>query len=235
MQERVARVDDERCGLHRLCGDARCPRAHGEYNVDWNLHEVHGQPRHPAVLAICKSLLDDEVLPLRVAQFSKVSPENIEMRASGTRGTDLQPTDALYPGSFLRLERGRHSEQTYAKTKNNRRPDPRDEISPSHGRLQWPSRGVAAVNLRCRTFLLMLMRQRWPGKCHIARTLRFCLANSEPFVLCQRVAASSCRVLRDVASDVRFGSKADMCSCTRRCPLSARSGHSARRTVCHHG
>jgi hypothetical protein len=149
MQERVARVDDERCGLHGLGGASRCPRAHGEYNVDWNLYEIGGQPRYPIVLAICKSLLDDEILPLRVAQFSKVSPENIEMRASGTRGTDLQPTDALYPGSFLRLERGRYSEQTYAKTKNNRRADPRDEISPSHCLLPWPG-GVAAANLCCR-------------------------------------------------------------------------------------
>jgi len=38
VQERVARVDDERCGLHGLGGDSRRPRAHGEYNVDWNLH-----------------------------------------------------------------------------------------------------------------------------------------------------------------------------------------------------
>ena len=90
----------------------RRPRAHSEYNIDWNLHEVGGQPRHPVVLAICKSLLDDEVLPLRVAQFSKVSPENFEMRALGTGRTDLQPAYAFHPGSLLRVERGRYSKQT---------------------------------------------------------------------------------------------------------------------------
>ena len=96
VQERVARVNDERCCLLTVwAAISRCPRAHGEYNIDWNLHEVGGQPRHPVVLAICKSLLDDEVLPLRVAQFSKVSPENFEMRALGTGRTDLQPT-SLY-------------------------------------------------------------------------------------------------------------------------------------------
>ena len=67
VQERVARVDDERCGLHSLGGDSRCPRAHGEYDVDWNLHQVGGQSRHPVVLAICKSLLDDEIFSFDVA------------------------------------------------------------------------------------------------------------------------------------------------------------------------
>jgi hypothetical protein len=87
-----------------LGGDSRCPRAHGEYYVDWNLHEVDGQPSHPVVLAICKSLLDDDVPSLRVTQFSKVSPENIEMGALRTGATDLQPTYSLYPGSLLSLE-----------------------------------------------------------------------------------------------------------------------------------
>jgi hypothetical protein len=48
-------------------------------------------------------LLDDEVLPLRVAQFSKVSPENIEMWASGTRAqTSSQPTRFI-PAAFCAL------------------------------------------------------------------------------------------------------------------------------------
>ena len=68
------------------------------------LHEVSGQPRHPVVSAICESLLDDEVLPLDVALLRQASPENIEMRASRTGATDLQPADARYPGSPLRLE-----------------------------------------------------------------------------------------------------------------------------------
>jgi hypothetical protein len=49
-------------------------------------------------------LLDDDVPSLRVTQFSKVSPENIEMGALRTGATDLQPTYSLYPGSLLSLE-----------------------------------------------------------------------------------------------------------------------------------
>ena len=72
--ERVARVDDERCRLHGSGDDPPRPRAHGEQNVDRNLHEVGGQSRHPVVSAICESLLDDEVLPLDVAFVPPAEP-----------------------------------------------------------------------------------------------------------------------------------------------------------------
>src|SRR5260370_19517039 len=45
------------------------------------------------------------------------------MGAPRTGATDLQPADARYPGSPLRLERGWYGEQAYAESKN-RHPDP---------------------------------------------------------------------------------------------------------------
>src|SRR5262245_35326959 len=89
-------------------------------------------------MAICKSLLDDQVLPLHEALFCEASTENIEVGAPRTRATDLQPAHARYAGSALRLERGRYGEQGYAESKE-RHPDP--QTRPIH--LHWHG-------LRCR-------------------------------------------------------------------------------------
>src|SRR5258706_16449726 len=82
-------------------------------------------------MAIRESLLYDEVLPFDVALFRQASPENIEMGAPRTGATDLQPADARYPGSPLRLQ-GRYGEQAYAESKN-RRPDPHTGPIHLHG------------------------------------------------------------------------------------------------------
>src|SRR5262245_16768692 len=131
VRERVARVDDERCGLY-VCGDdSRRPRAHGEQDIDRNLHEVRGQPRHPVVSAIRESLLEDEVLPFDVTLFRQANPKNIEMGTLRTRTTNLQPTNPPHSGGPLRLDHGRYSEQAYAESENNREPDPPHPAPPS--------------------------------------------------------------------------------------------------------
>src|SRR5262245_12266021 len=88
-RERIARVgNDWRC-LHS-CGDnSRRPRAGGDQNVDRDLHEFGTQRRHLLISAICKALLDDEVLALHVALFGQASPENIETGTPRTWSTYL--------------------------------------------------------------------------------------------------------------------------------------------------
>jgi len=100
MLERVTGVHDERCSFHGFSDDTRRPRAHGEQNIDRHLHEFSGQARHQLVSAVRKSLLDDEILSLNVAQLREPSPENIEVRALRTGTTDLQPTDADFAAIF---------------------------------------------------------------------------------------------------------------------------------------
>jgi hypothetical protein len=45
-------------------------------------------------MAICKSLLDNKVFSLDVAQFPEATPENIKMGTAGSRTTNFQPADA---------------------------------------------------------------------------------------------------------------------------------------------
>src|SRR6478609_3057153 len=115
MLERITGVHDNRCSFHGFSDDTRRPRAHGEHNIDRHLHEFSGQARHQVVSTICKSLLDDEILSINVAQLRESSPENIEVGALRTGATDLQPADARFPSSLLRL-RSRHAEYTYAES-----------------------------------------------------------------------------------------------------------------------
>jgi hypothetical protein len=72
------------------------PRAHREQNIDRHPHKFSGQSRHQVVSAIRESLLDDEILPLHVAEFREASPENVEVgrREAGPQ-TSSQPTRAI--------------------------------------------------------------------------------------------------------------------------------------------
>jgi hypothetical protein len=115
----------------------------GEQNVDRNLHELSGQPRHPVISAICESLLEDEVLSLDVALFREASAENIEMGAPRTGATDLQPADARNPDRSLCLERGLHGEQVYAEGKN-RHPDPHSDPVHLHRMASRPVTGCVS-------------------------------------------------------------------------------------------
>src|SRR6266849_10551427 len=66
------------------------------------------------------------------------------MGAPRTGATDLQPADARYPGSPLRLEQGRYGEQAYAESKN-RHPDPHTRPLHLHGMASGPSAGCVPL------------------------------------------------------------------------------------------
>src|SRR3981189_1924767 len=65
------------------------------------------------------------------------------MGASRTGATDLQPADARYPGSPLRLRR-RYGEQAYAESKN-RHPDPHTRPIHLHGMASRPAAGCVPL------------------------------------------------------------------------------------------
>src|SRR3989442_12160255 len=60
------------------------------------------------------------------------------MGAPRAGATALQPADARYPGSPLRLEQGRYGEQAYAESKN-RHPDPHTRSIHLHGMTSGPA------------------------------------------------------------------------------------------------
>src|SRR2546425_5439144 len=66
------------------------------------------------------------------------------MGAPRTGATDLQPADARYPGSPLRLEQGRYGEQAYAESKN-RHPDPHTRPIHLHGMASGPAAGCVPL------------------------------------------------------------------------------------------
>jgi hypothetical protein len=107
-------------------------------------------------MALCKSLLDQTIFSLDVAQFSEATPENIKIGTLGLT-TNFQPANTRYPASPLRL-RGRYREQAYPESKNHHTvPHSR----PIHAHctasgldlhtlsLPWGSRYVLAPDLNC--------------------------------------------------------------------------------------
>src|SRR2546427_8864676 len=66
------------------------------------------------------------------------------MGAPRAGATDLQPADARYPGSPLRLEQGRYGEQAYAESKN-RHPDPHTRSIHLHGMSSGPAADCVRV------------------------------------------------------------------------------------------
>src|SRR5437762_11422505 len=60
------------------------------------------------------------------------------MGAPRAGATDLQPADARYPGSPLRLEQSRYREQAYAESKN-RHTDPHTRSIHLHGMTSGPA------------------------------------------------------------------------------------------------
>src|SRR5438876_11180481 len=66
------------------------------------------------------------------------------MGAPRTGATDLQPADARYPGSPLRLEHGWYGEQAYAESKN-RHPDPHTRPIHLHGMASGPAAGCVPL------------------------------------------------------------------------------------------
>src|SRR2546430_2049925 len=66
------------------------------------------------------------------------------MGAPRTGNTDLQPADARYPGSPLRLEHSRYGEQAYAESKN-RYPDPHTRPIHLHGMASMPAAGCVPL------------------------------------------------------------------------------------------
>jgi hypothetical protein len=77
---------------------------------------LSGQSRHQVVPAICKSLLDEKVFSLDVAQLPQATPEDIKIGTPGLT-TNFQPANAGNPTGTLR-PRSRCGEQAYGNGKN---------------------------------------------------------------------------------------------------------------------
>jgi hypothetical protein len=71
-------------------------------------------------MALCKSLLDEKIFSLDVAQFPQATPENIKIRTPGLT-TNFQPAHARNPTRSLH-PRSRCGEQAYDNG-NNPEPD----------------------------------------------------------------------------------------------------------------
>src|SRR5437867_13326392 len=86
------------------------------------------------------------------------------MGAPRAGATDLQPADARYPGSPLRLEQSRYREQAYAESKN-RHTDPHTRSIHLHGMTSEPAADcVRLVSAALMTYSITFCRTTYGSR-----------------------------------------------------------------------
>src|SRR5437870_2925368 len=88
------RSEDDGEGPGRLLRRQRRGRPRRDDDVDSSADQLRGEPRQPLILARRPTVLDDEILPLDVAEFAEPSQEILAaVRWAGGQREEADPPD----------------------------------------------------------------------------------------------------------------------------------------------